>query len=98
GLRQPALLVLEPGRSVATADVRSVGYGPGEILARSGGFEATLPVMLVFPTAAIVAAIVGGGIGGVARFLRNRRRGRSLLYRRIIEGMLVGLILVGAAW
>lgn len=99
GLRQPALLVLEPGKSFATVDVRTTGYGRGEVVAQSGGFQAALPVMLVFPTAALVAAVVGGGIGGAARFLRNRRRkGGALLSRRIIEGMVVGLILVGAAW
>ena len=98
GLRQPALVVLESGKSIATADVRTVGYGPGEIVAQSGGFQATLPLMLVFPSAAIVAAIMGGGIGGVARYLRNRRKGGALFSRRVVEGMIVGLILVGAAW
>ena len=98
GLRQPASVILEPGKSVASVDVRTIGYGPGEIMAQSGTFQAALPVTLVFPTAAIVAALLGGGLGGVTRFMRNRRKGGALLARRVIEGMLVGLILVGAVW
>ena len=98
GLRQPSTVVVEPGQSTARVDVRSVGYGAGEIAARSGPFEAALPVQLIFPTAAIVASLIGGALGGVTRFLRNRRRGSSLLGRRIIEGMLVVLIIVGATW
>jgi hypothetical protein len=98
GLRQPGLLIVQPGKSVATVDVRTTGYGAGEITAQSGGFRATVPVSLVFPTAAIVAAVLGGGLGGGARFLRNRRKGGSLLARRVMEGMIVSVIVVGAAW
>jgi hypothetical protein len=98
GVRQPSLVVIEPGQSSAQVEVRTTGYGPGEIRAQSGAFQAALPVQLVFPVAATVGAILGGGIGGVARYLRNKRKGGSLLMRRVIEGMLVGLILVGAVW
>ena len=98
GLRQPPVVTIEPGQSSVRAEVRSTGYGAGEIVAQSGVFRATLPVTLVAPVGAIVASLLGGGIGGVARFLRNRRKGASLFGRRVIEGMLVGLILVGAMW
>jgi hypothetical protein len=97
-LHQPAALVIEAGKSSATADVRTAGYGADNVVARSGLFQAQLPVTLVFPVAPVVAALVGGALGGSARYLRNRRKGSSLLGRRIAEGMLVGLILVGAAW
>jgi hypothetical protein len=97
-LRQPAQVTIEPGKSGATVDVRTMGYGADEISAHSGGFRAALPVKLNFPVAATVAAIVGGALGGVTRFLRNKRKGSSLLMRRVLEGMLVGLIIVGAAW
>ena len=97
-LRQPAQVTIETGKSVATVDVRTMGYGADEISAQSGGFRAALPVKLNFPVAATVAAIVGGALGGVTRFLRNKRKGSSLLMRRVLEGMLVGLIIVGAAW
>lgn len=72
--------------------------GPDEIVAQSGALRATLPVALVFPVAAVVAAAVGGALGGSARYLRNKGRRGSLLVRRVVEGMLVGVILVGAAW
>jgi hypothetical protein len=75
-----------------------MGYGVDEITAQSGAFRAVLPIALVFPVAATVAALVGGALGGVTRFLRNKRKGSSLLVRRIMEGMLVGLIIVGATW
>lgn len=97
-LRQPATVTIEAGKSAASVDVRTMGYGVDEITARSGGLRAVLPVRLIFPVAAIVAALAGGAIGGVTRFLRNKRRGTSLLLRRPLEGMLVGLIIVGAAW
>jgi hypothetical protein len=98
GLRQPASVTIEAGQSSARAEVRTTGYGSGEIVAQSGTFQAALPVKLIIPVAATVAALLGGGIGGVARYLRNRRRGSALLGRRVVEGMLVGLILVGAVW
>lgn len=97
-LRQPAVVAIEAGKSVASVDVRTIGYGPDEVSAQSGGFRAALPIQLVFPVAATVAALLGGGIGGVTRYLRNKRKGSSLLVRRILEGMLVGLIVVGATW
>lgn len=97
-LRQPAQVTIEAGKSGAVVDVRTMGYGADEISAQSGGFRAVLPVKLNFPVAATVAALMGGAIGGVTRFLRNKRKGSSLLTRRVLEGMLVGLIIVGAAW
>lgn len=97
-LRQPATVTIDAGKSAASVDVRTMGYGLDEIAASSGGLRATLPVRLVFPVAATVAALAGGALGGVTRYLRNRRKGSSLLLRRPLEGMLVGLIIVGAAW
>src|SRR6185295_18587607 len=88
----------EQGKSSASADIRTAGYGLDQIMAQSGTWQAELPVRLVFPVAATVAAIVGGAIGGAARYLRNKGRSGSLLARRMMEGMLVGLILVGATW
>ena len=98
GVRQPSLVVVEPGQSSTRVDVRTTGYGPGEIVAQSGNFRAELPIRLVFPTAALGGATLGGCLGGVTRYLRNRRKGRALLPRRILEGLLVGLIVVGAVW
>jgi hypothetical protein len=52
----------------------------------------------VFPQIAALAAALGGVLGGGARFLRNKRRGGALLVRRLAEGLLVGVLFVGAAW
>lgn len=97
-LRQPAVLTIEPGRSTATVDVRTAGYGSDRIEAHTGSLRAALPIELVFPVAATVAALAGGALGGTARYLRNKRKRGPLLARRVAEGMIVGLIIVGAAW
>lgn len=97
-LLHPANLTIEQGKNSATADIRTTGYGHDEVVAQSGDFQAPFPVDLVFPLAATVAAMVGGALGGVARYLRNRRKRASLLLRRIVEGTIVGVIVVGAAW
>ncbi|WP_414660996.1 hypothetical protein [Horticoccus sp. 23ND18S-11] len=97
-LRQPATVVIEAGKATAVSEFRTAGIGADEIGAQSGALRATLPVALVFPVAAVVAAAVGGALGGAARYLRNKGRRGSLLVRRVVEGMLVGVILVGAAW
>jgi hypothetical protein len=90
--------VIRAGASTATASVRSLGVGAGEISAQSGALRATLPVLLVFPWPAIVAAVVGGVLGGAARYLRNRGRKIALLLRRVIEGGVVAIVMVGAVW
>ncbi len=97
-LRQPASLRVEQGQSTATAEIRTAGFGADQIVAVSGAFRAELPVKLLFPVAAVVAALIGGACGGGARYLRNKGKRGGLLVRRLVEGMLVGLILVGAAW
>jgi hypothetical protein len=97
-LLHPARLTIEQGKDSATADIRTTGYGHDEVLAQSGGFQAPFAVDLVFPLAATMAAMVGGAIGGIARYLRNRRKRASLLLRRILEGTIVGVIVVGAVW
>jgi hypothetical protein len=97
-LRQPAVLSIAQGKATGTADIRTTGFGMDEVIATSGAFRASLPVRQVFPVAPIVAAVVGGALGGSARYLRNKGKRQSLLVRRVIEGMLVGLILVGATW
>ena len=97
-VRLPSSLTLRAGQASATADLRSFGYGADEIHAESGTLTASIPVRLVFPVAPILGAIAGGAMGGAARYLKNRGRKSSLLTRRLVEGMLVGLLFVGAAW
>jgi hypothetical protein len=97
-IHHPATVRIEAGRSVAQVDVRSTGSGADRIVAQAGTFRAEQAVRLLFPVAAVVATVVGGTLGGAARYLRNRGRRSALLVRRAIEGMLVGVIVVGAAW
>ncbi|MBL9209095.1 MAG: hypothetical protein JNL92_01430 [Opitutaceae bacterium] len=97
-IHHPATVVIAAGGNSAQVDLRSTGVGTDRIVAQAGTFRDELGVRLVFPVAAAVAALVGGALGGAARYLRNRNRRTALLVRRAMEGMLVGLILVGAAW
>jgi hypothetical protein len=97
-LRLPASVTLAAGQSTATAELRSLGYGTDEIRAEVGNLKSTLPVRVVLPVAAALASIIGGGLGGAARYLRNKGRKSSLLVRRLVEGMLVGVLFVGATW
>jgi len=98
-LRLPAILTLPAGHSTATADVRSLGYGDDAVGAEVGALKAApLPVRLVFPVAALAAAVAGGALGGAARYLRNKHRRAGLLARRLVEGLIVGVLFVGAAW
>lgn len=97
-IHHPATVVLAAGASSAPVELRSTGIGGDRIVAQAGTLRDELGVRLVFPVAAAVAALVGGVLGGAARYLRNRNRRAALLVRRALEGMLVGLILVGAAW
>lgn len=97
-LRLPASAALPAGHSTTTVGFRSIGYGSDEIGADVGSLKASLPIRLVFPVAAVLAAIIGGGLGGGARFLRNKGRKPPLLARRFVEGILVGVLFVGAAW
>lgn len=97
-LRHAASAVIPTGRSSVEVEVRSAGLGTDAISVSGGGLEASQPVQLMFPVAATLAALVGGVCGGTARYLRNRRKRGTLLLRRIGEGALVGVIVVGAAW
>jgi len=97
-IHHPATVVLKAGESSASVELRSTGVGADRIVAQAGTWRDELGVRLVFPVAATVAALGGGVLGGAARYLRNRKRRAGLLVRRAVEGMLVGLILVGAAW
>ena len=100
-LKLPSTIVLPEGKSVAEIEFRSTGYGTDEIAAHSGNLRTAQAIRLIFPVAAIVAAVGGGALGGIARYFRHRRKQRNqkaVLTRRLVEGVLVGVIFVGAAW
>jgi len=98
-LRLPSVVTLPAGQSTVSTEIRSLGYGDDTIRAEVGALKADpLPVHLVFPVSSLFAAVAGGGLGGAARYLRNKRRRSTLLARRLLEGLLVGVLFVGAAW
>ena len=97
-LRLPATATLPAGQSTTTAELRSVGWGDDEVWAEVGSLKSSLPIRLVLPIAAMLAAVIGGGLGGGARFLRNKGKKTALLTRRLVEGILVGVLFVAAAW
>ena len=100
-LRLPAMVTLPAKSSGVEVDFRSAGFGVDAVTAQAGALTATHEVRLIFPVAAVVAAVAGGLLGGFTRYLRNqrgRRKNASLLMRRLLEGALVGVIFVGAAW
>jgi hypothetical protein len=100
-LRLPAMVNVPAKQIAAEAEFRSAGFGEDKIVAQSGRLEGTQAVRLIFPLAAVVAAVAGGALGGGTRYLRNQRSRRKhspLLVRRLVEGILVGVIFVGAAW
>lgn len=97
-LRLPAVATLLTGQSTTTAELRSLGYGSDEIRAEAGSLKGVASLRLVFPLAAALATVIGGGLGGAARYLHKRHKKSSLLARRLIEGVIVGVIFVGAVW
>lgn len=103
-LRLPAMVNVPAKQIAAEAEFRSAGFGEDKIVAQSGRLEGAQAVRLIFPVAVVVAAVAGGALGGGTRYLRNQRHQRSqrkhspLLVRRLLEGVLVGVIFVGAAW
>ncbi|MEO7411718.1 MAG: hypothetical protein ABIZ81_00045 [Opitutaceae bacterium] len=100
-LRLPAMVTLPKNASVAEVNFRSAGFGMDAITAHAGALTATQELRLIFPAAAVIAAVAGGLLGGFTRYLRNKRGQRKnspLLVRRLLEGALVGVIFVGAAW
>ena len=97
-LRLPSSAILPAGQSTTAVGFRSIGHGNDEILADVGSLKSALPVSLVLPIAAVLAAVIGGGLGGATRFLRNKGKRTTLLARRLAEGILVGVLFVGAAW
>lgn len=100
-LRLPATVTIPAGKNSVEIEFRSSGLGEEGVTAQVARFSTTQAIRLIFPVAAVVAAIAGGAIGGMARSFRHRRDARKqkpLLARRLIEGILVGVIFVAAAW
>jgi len=84
-------------QSAAEAELRSVGIGSAEITARSGPFSSTEHITFGFPATFLLAALLGGCAGGAGRIFRHRSRKNAIRWKWLLEGSVIGLIVVAAA-
>lgn len=82
---------LPAGGSSATVRVRSTGLVPVTLTASAAGLTGRAVIEQQFPAGPLIAALLGGALGGFARrFLKGARRSRGK--RHLIEGLVVGLL------
>jgi hypothetical protein len=84
-------------QSVVEAELRSIGIGTADITARFGPLSSTEHVTFAFPATFLLAALLGGCAGGAGSIFRHRARKPSTWRKWILEGCIVGLIIVAAA-
>lgn len=99
-------LAVSPSEPRASFRFRSTWLGPARIVAvtRNAGGEivGSIQIQQTMPWPQLIAALAGGALGGFARrFVRGARR-RSAS-RRVVEGLLVGLVsfvagVLGVGW
>ncbi|MPY91186.1 MAG: hypothetical protein GEU99_25155 [Luteitalea sp.] len=93
---EPAALTLNPGESRASFQLRSAGVGAVTVRATAGRSVGAAVIEQRFPWGPLVAALLGGSLGGYARrFVKGARRAAAS--RRVIEGVVVGLVAFVAA-
>lgn len=87
----PSELRLEPDQSMASFDLRSSGLAPLTVTAVAGSLWGEATIQQRVPWGPIIAALLGGALGGFGRrFVKGARR--TLTGRRIIEGLVVASI------
>jgi hypothetical protein len=102
GSIEPAVVQLDSG-GIATASLRSAGTGLDTVEARGESMKsASATVDYVFPWAFLVAAIVGGFVGGLVReLLLVTGAGAAVRFGRFVLGwlafILIGVVVV-VAW
>jgi hypothetical protein len=98
----PSRVVIPPRESQATVLVRPRGLGVVQLSAGASGLESkALAINLEWPLLFLWVTLIGGGVGGwlsVHWKPRQRASRRKLPHaaRRVLEGALVGLVMVGA--
>ncbi|MEO6004126.1 MAG: hypothetical protein ABIZ04_10660 [Opitutus sp.] len=88
---EPSAFVLPAGSATTRFAVRSSGLGRFTIRASADGVAGSAVVGQTFPTGALVAAILGGALGGFSRRFIKGSRSRANA-RRIGEGVIVAVI------
>ncbi len=79
------------GEAATQFALRSGGLAPVRLTATAGGLTGQAIVEQRFPTLPLIAALIGGALGGYARRFVKRAR-RHLTRKRVVEGLVVGLI------
>ena len=84
-------VVIPAGGSHAEFLVRSSGLGKVTVQATVGALTGTTELNQRFPTGPLIAALLGGALGGLARRWVKGARKRSSA-RNVLEGLVVGLV------
>jgi hypothetical protein len=88
---EPSAVSIAAGEASSRFVVRSSGLGAITIRANAEGMVGAVAIDQTFPTGPLVAALIGGALGGFARrFMKGARRKADK--RRVIEGVVVSLI------
>jgi hypothetical protein len=91
GSLQQNRVAIDPGGS-ATVRLRSAGLGPAHIRATSPGMDAAeATVRYEWPISFLLAALLGGAVGGLAKGATQRRRAAGLR-RAVLVGLLIGFV------
>lgn len=79
------------GEASARLTLRTAGLGPLTVRATADGVTGSTILDQQFPVGPLLAALLGGALGGYARrFMKGARR--ALTGRRIVEGLVVAVI------
>jgi hypothetical protein len=88
---EPSPVTLAAGEATTRFAVRTSGLGVITIRANAEGMIGAVDLHQAFPTGPLVAALIGGALGGFARrFMKGARRTADK--RRVIEGSVVASI------
>lgn len=90
-------LEIPAGTSSASIQLRSSGLGPVRITASAQGIENFVEIDYFFPMGLILAAILGGCLGGCGRVFKQKLRSSRKQRKLIIEGCVVGVLTVAVA-
>lgn len=88
---EPAIVTLAAGETSGSFQLRSAGLGKVFVRATGDGVSGGATIEQTFPWGPLLAALVGGALGGYARrFVKGARRAATA--RRVVEGLIVGLV------